>query len=95
MKEELIDLITKVKNKITDDSNMLWTKYNDPKDLQMELETCIHELKEDNLNSMKIINVLFGPTGDLQEHSISNGWTTEYLELSEKFDDLYKNRQFN
>jgi len=35
------------------------------------------------------LNMLFAPTGTFQEHSISNGWSNEYLALAEKFDKIY------
>lgn len=32
------------------------------------------------------LELLFAPTGDLQETSIDNGWDDEFLELSARFD---------
>jgi hypothetical protein len=32
------------------------------------------------------LRILFAPTGDLQETSISGGWADEFLELSSRFD---------
>lgn len=37
---------------------------------------------------MEKINLLFAPTGDLQEISISNGWGEKFIEVSSKFDKL-------
>jgi len=34
------------------------------------------------------LKLLFAPTGDLQETSITNGWAEEYLSLAASFDGL-------
>jgi hypothetical protein len=86
---ELIEIIKKVKRKITDSSDMVWTSYETSNQLRDELEVCINELQTGNTSSMEKIKTLFLPTGALQEHSISNGWADEFLTLSEKFDQLY------
>ncbi|HEV8505903.1 MAG TPA: hypothetical protein VGQ53_10900 [Chitinophagaceae bacterium] len=89
MIEELIEIIKKLKGKITDDSDMVWTGYETSKQLRDELEAYILELQAGNATSMEKIKTLLLPTGALQEHSISNRWGDEFLDLSEKFDHLY------
>jgi hypothetical protein len=89
MTQELIDIIYKVKSKISDDSDMVWTLYDNAKQLRDELEAYIQELQNGNMSSVEKIRLLFLPTATLQEHSISNSWADEYLKLSEKFDNLY------
>jgi hypothetical protein len=89
MKQELIEIINKVKDKISEDSNMVWTHYDTPKELRDELESYTQGLRNGDMSSLEKIKVLFLPTATLQEHSISNGWPDEYLALAEKFDNLY------
>ena len=89
MNLELIDIITKVKERISDDSNMVWTHYDTAKELRDELELYTQELRNGNMSSLKKMKLLFLPTATLQEHSISNGWPDEYLALAEKFDNFY------
>ncbi len=89
MIEELIEIIKNLKGKITDDSDMGWTGYQDSKQLRDDLETYILELQAGNATSIEKIKTLLLPTGTLQEHSISNGWGDEFLDLSERFDQLY------
>jgi hypothetical protein len=88
MIEELIEIIKILKTKITDDSDMVWTGYETSKQLRDELEVYINELEAGNTSSMENIKILFAPTGPLQEHSIAHGWGNEFLDLSEKFDQL-------
>jgi hypothetical protein len=35
------------------------------------------------------IEVLFAPTGPIQEVSMSSGWSREFLRLAERFDEAY------
>lgn len=89
MNQELIDIISKVKDKISDDSDMVWTHYDTAKALRDELELYTQELRNGDVSSLEKIKLLFLPTATLQEHSISNSWPDEYLILAEKFDNLY------
>jgi hypothetical protein len=89
MTNELIEIIKKVKQKITDRSDMTWTTYETPAQLRDELEVYINQFQADDISSLEKIKMLFLPTGTLQEHSICNGWTDEFLNLSTEFDRLY------
>jgi hypothetical protein len=89
MTQELIDVIKKVKERITDNSDMVWTSYDSAKELRNELERYIEELQTGDIRCIEKLQMFFLPTASLQEHSISNGWTDEYMRLSENFDRLY------
>jgi len=89
MNQDIIDIIKKVKEKITDDSDMAWTCYDNAKQLRDQLDLNIRELQIGDTNSLEQLKILLLPTASLQEHSICNGWAGEYLELASKFDDLY------
>ena len=89
MRQELIDIIRQLKEKITDDSDMVWTRYESAKELRDELETYLIDLETDDIICMEKLSFLFLPTASLQEHSISNNWAQEYLNLSQKFDRIY------
>ena len=89
MTQDLISLIEKVKEKITDNSAIIWTGYNSAKELRDELESYIEQLKSGDTSSIEELHTHFLPTSTFQEHSISNGWADEYIRLSEKFDSLY------
>ena len=89
MNQELIDIVNRVKDKISDDCDMVWTHYDTAKELRDKLELYTQELRSGDMSSLEKIKLLFLPTAALQEHSISNGWPDEYLALAEKFDNLY------
>jgi hypothetical protein len=89
MTKELIIIIQKVKDKITDDSDVVWTGYDSAKQLRDELETYLENLAMGDTTCIEKLHTHFLPTGTFQEHSISNGWADEYLSLSENFDSIY------
>lgn len=88
--QELQSLISKIEEHITDNSDMIWTSCEDSKQLKKELQLYKNQLVNNDLSSLDNLYILFLPTSDLQEHSMSNGWSDEYLKLSSKFDSLYK-----
>ena len=86
---ELIEIIEKLIEKIADDSDMVWTAYETSQQLKDELEVYLNQFQAGDMSSMGKIKMLFLPTGTLQEHSMSNSWSDEFLNLSKKFDRLY------
>jgi len=78
-----------VKEKITDGSDMGWTSYDSANKLRNELDTYVQELQTGDTICIEKLQMLFLPTATLQEHSISNGWSDDYMLLSESFNRLY------
>ncbi|HLP37943.1 hypothetical protein [Lacibacter sp.] len=89
MISRLIIILEKVRDKVSDESDVVWAGYDTAKELREEIQLYINELSVGNLQSLKAIDRHFAPTSTLQEHSISNGWSDEYLRLAEKFDAIY------
>ncbi len=89
MIQDLISLVEKVKEKITDETDMLWTCYETPAELRAELEANINALKNEKTNCLESLNMHFLPTATFQEHSLMNGWADEYIKLAKKFDKFY------
>ncbi|RZJ78208.1 MAG: hypothetical protein EOO20_28070 [Chryseobacterium sp.] len=87
---ELIALIKLVKSKVTEGSDIIWTKYESDAELRKELDIAINQLQSGNISSLEELNIHFAPTSTFQEHSMSNGWVEEYIIISTKFDRLYK-----
>ena len=87
---DLITLLEQVSAKIADQSDMLWGWYETPAQLRSDLEKYNRQLGLGDLSCLNEINLLFLPTSVLQEHSLQNGWSAEYLAISIKFDRLYK-----
>lgn len=89
--QELIDILSFVKAKFTDNSNMDWTSYETAKEVRDELEDCIEKLIQDDKSCLNNLKIHFLPTSTFQEHSMQNGWATDYMRLSENFDRIYAN----
>ena len=89
MIDEIIKIIEIVKNKISDSSDVIWTRYESAKEFRDDLDGYITRLKANDKSCLEELNILFAPTGSLQEHSISNGWSKEFLRISEIFDKIY------
>ena len=88
MTDEIIKIIEIVKSKVSDRSDVVWTKYSNPKEFSDDLDNYINRLKANDISCLGDLKILFAPTGSLQEHSISNGWADEYLVLAERFDKI-------
>jgi hypothetical protein len=89
MINEIIKIVESVKFKIHEGSNMGLTRYNNPKELRDELDGYIAQLKENDLSCLEELYGLFLPTCDLQDISIPNGWSDEYVRLAGEFDKIY------
>ncbi len=89
MTKDLVDILNIVKAKFTDNSDMLWTSYETAKEVRDELDDCIEQLSKGDKSCLENLNMHFLPTSTFQEHSLQNGWTEEYMKLSEKFDNIY------
>lgn len=68
--KDAINIIKHVKNKITDASDMVWTRYDTAKQLRDELELYIQHLQNGDLSPLEQMKFLFLPTATLQKHSI-------------------------
>lgn len=89
MDREIIYLLTEIKAKITDDSDVVWTRFNTVDELREHIDNHILRLNEGDKKVINDINVDFGPTSTFQELSIQNGWGEDYIVLASKFDRLY------
>jgi hypothetical protein len=65
-----------------------WPDVNPPEASTTVSELVAHVLDPDSAPLPKYWNLLFAPTGDLQEIAMSNGWHDTFLQLAEEFDNL-------
>ena len=91
----LIDILSKIKEKLKDDSDMLWTSYETAKELRDELDLCIEQLEKGDKSCLGNLDLHFLPASTFQEHSLQNDWTKEYKKLAEKFDSIYTKMKKN
>lgn len=84
--KRLIDIINDVKIYILDDSDMTYCYYETPKDFIIELDKYIQEIQRGNMKVIDDLSVEFAVTSSLQEHSMGNGWSDEFILIADKFD---------
>ena len=87
---ELISILTVIREKITDDSDLIRTSYETPLELREEIDRCMCHLQQNHKDILDEINFHFSPTSTFQEHSMANGWTESYGVLAARFDKLYE-----
>lgn len=87
---EAISILKIIKSKITDDSDFTWVPYTNAEDLRREIDKYVVQLEIKSGYDLEEIYSHFLPTSTFQEHSMSNAWSDEYMELAEKFDEIYK-----
>ncbi len=91
--EELVQLrevLQQMKKLVERSGESDWTPFT-PVEVSTDLDIAISQLERGEALDGDHLKMLFAPTGPLQEISMSNDWTKEYLALSSKFDDLIPN----
>lgn len=87
---QLICVIKRVKKNVSENSDMTYCHYETPAELIEALDKYIMELNNENMNVIDDLSVEFAPTSNLQEHSMGNGWSDEYLIIAEEFDSIQR-----
>ena len=68
------------------DNNFDWSFWADRQAALAELDGLLHVLRSGELPRPGAMEVLFAPTGPLQEVSLSSGWGNEFATLADRFD---------
>lgn len=82
------EILVKVRERITDDSDLLWTSFETADELRQEIDGLICRLQQNDNKAIDDIYTHFLPTSTFQEHSIQNGWSDEYMKLADEFDKV-------
>ena len=72
-------------------NDFTWSRWDDSKHALKDFDDYILSLETGLPTDPSELSMLFGPTGSIQEVSLSSGWGTEFLTLAERFDELAKN----
>jgi hypothetical protein len=91
--EKLISVLQETRKYLAREGNdYSWSSWNDQEQALAEIDSILAQLEKGVVPG---IEVLYAPTGPLQEVSMSSGWSLEFLNLAERFDKAYaiaKNR---
>lgn len=69
------------------ENDFAWSSWEDEKDALREVDEILSALRSGFLPRELTLEVIFAPTGPLQEVSLSSGWGDDFIELSERFDE--------
>jgi hypothetical protein len=67
-------------------NDFAWSSWEGPEQAISEIDGFIEELTAGRMPDRLAMGVLFAPTGQIQEVSVSSGWGDEFLHLAERFD---------
>jgi len=67
------------------DNDFCWSSWKDQEAALAELDSLIANVRSGRLPKMTL-DVLFLPTGPIQEVSLSSGWAHEFLDLAQRYD---------
>jgi hypothetical protein len=86
-RDSLIDVLEEAKRLIAIPGNdFAWSSWRDKKEALSEIDVHIAKVRlGDHVTNMHL-DVVFAPTGPLQELSLSSGWADEFLKLASRFD---------
>ena len=83
--ESLKEIIIKTIELLNKSEESDWSPLT-PKEVIKNLETQLEKLEKNEKIDRLLLEVEFAPTSTIQEISMANGWSSEYLKLSSKFD---------
>jgi len=84
---ELIEILRETRSFLArPENNFDWSSWKDAPTALRELDGIISRLESGVLPERSAIELLFLPTGPVQEVSLSSGWGEEFLKLARRFD---------
>ena len=88
-RDEIVAVLQIAREKVSGpDVDFVWSTWRDSDHAVREIDRAIRRLRRGGVPILSL-QVMFAPTGDLQEVSIQNGWSDEYMALADRFDDAF------
>jgi len=86
-KEALLDVLRETRVLLErPDNDFCWSTWDGATKALAELDVFIAAIEAGREFNSLTLQVLFAPTGDLQEVSVSSGWGHEFCQVAERFD---------
>ncbi|HEU4885929.1 MAG TPA: hypothetical protein VFT45_27070 [Longimicrobium sp.] len=86
-RRELLVVMREIRARLASpDADFLWSSWEDADAALAEVDPLIHDLENGSLPARFSIDILFAPTGPLQETAMSSGWGDEFLALASRCD---------
>ena len=91
IKKDIVDILENIKDYIQGkNTDVTWSSFESEEDVIVTNNNHILKLRNNEFSKIDELYLLFLPTSDLQEISISSGWGKEFLVIAEKFDNAIK-----
>ncbi len=88
---ELVGVLRKTRELLArPDNNFTWSHWRRAEDALRDIDTFITLFESGDTSRRGDLEMLFAPTGSIQEVSISSGWGEEFIRLSERFDSVIR-----
>ena len=84
--EKIIGILERAKVHVTDDSDTMWTCYENGQEFREDIDSWIERLKSGDETVWNTIECAFAPAFSFQDHSLQNGWAEEFLDLAAQMD---------
>ena len=86
-KDDLLKILRETRGLLAlPDNDFAWSSWNNSDDALNEFDQIISDVESDRFFAFSKLTLLFGPTGPIQEVSISSGWGKEFLDVAARFD---------
>lgn len=86
-REKLIDVLREARDLLArPGKEFLWSSWENARQATREIDQLIAEVRSGGLPS-EALQIVFAPTGPMQEVSLGSGWGDEFLSLAARFDD--------
>lgn len=85
--DALLDVLRAVRSLLAQPhNNFAWSSWDDATEALTEIDGLIARVASGTLPPRPDVELLFAPTGAIQEVSLSSGWGDDFLELATRFD---------
>jgi hypothetical protein len=86
-RQKLIEVLREARQFLSrPDNDFAWSSWEDAPAALGEIDGIITRIESGDMPKRSDIEVLFLPTGPIQEVSVSSGWGQEFCELATRFD---------
>ena len=88
---ELVEVLRETRDLLARATNeFVWSHWDSSADALREFDALLEQIESGDTTHRSELELLFAPTGSIQEVSISSGWGEEFLAVSERFDAAIK-----
>ena len=93
-KETLLQVLRETRALLARPGNdFAWSTWDDATEALAELDVFISDIEAGRRFDGSKLSILFAPTADVQEVSVSSGWGDEFCRVAERFDSAFAQYQ--